>query len=277
MRARRRILSIIVAVGAIGILIYALFPIYWIVVSALRGHANFFTDATVLWPTAFSFDYFTTIINSTNFPIYFRNSIIVAAIATVVTIILATLMAYVITRFQFRGNRLLQSTMLLGYMLPPMLLAIPLLVIFIGIGIDDTIIGLTIAHIAMSLPFGVWMLVSFFRTVPFDLEEAAWIDGASRLRAIRKVILPLVLPGVISVGVFTFIVSFTDYVFGLMLVSSDVNKTIPVGLAAIKESTALMRGDLLAGAALIALPMVVLFAFVTKYFVRGLTAGAVKG
>lgn len=277
MRRQHRTRNVIIAIGAIVLLIYTLFPIYWIVVSALRGKEKFFTDGSVPWPTAFSLDYFERIWRSTNFPIYFLNSIIVALIATVVTIVLSTMMAYVLTRFRFRGNRVLQNSMLLGYMLPPMVLAIPLLVIFINIGIDDTLFGLAIAHIAMSLPFGVWMLISFFDTVPFDLEEAAWIDGASRFVTITKIIVPLVTPGVISVAVFTFIVSFTDYVFGLMLVSSDMNKTVPVGLATIKESTTLLRGDLLAGAALIAIPMIILFAFVTKYFVKGLTAGAVKG
>lgn len=277
MRRNRTIKGILLIIGAAAVLLFALFPIYWITISALRGPEKFLPDATVPWPTEFSTYYFERIWNSTNFPIYFRNSFLVALVATAVTIVLSTMMAYVLTRFRFRGSRLIQNSMLLGYMLPPMLLAIPLLVLFINLRIDDSLLGLSIAHIAMSLPFGVWMLVSFFKTIPFDLEEAAWIDGASRLKTITKIIIPLVIPGVISVGVFTFIVSFTDYVFGLMLISSDTNKTVPVGLATIAESTTLLQGDLLAGAALIAIPMVVLFSFVTRYFIKGLTAGAVKG
>ncbi len=277
MRRNRTVKRIMLIVGGLAVLLFTLFPIYWIAISALRGPKKFFSDATVLWPTEFSPYYFERIWNSTNFPVYFLNSFLVALVATAVTIVLSTMMAYVLTRFRFRGSRLILNSMLLGYMLPPMLLAIPLLVVFISLRIDDTLLGLSIAHIAMSLPFGVWMLVSFFKTIPFDLEEAAWIDGASRLKTITKIILPLVIPGVISVGVFTFIVSFTDYVFGLMLISSDVNKTVPVGLATIAESTTLLQGDLLAGATLIAIPMVVLFSFVTRYFIKGLTAGAVKG
>ena len=277
MRRNRTVKRILLIVGGLAVLLFTLFPIYWIAISALRGPKKFFPDATVPWPTEFSPYYFERIWNSTNFPVYFLNSFLVALVATAVTIVLSTMMAYVLTRFRFRGSQLILNSMLLGYMLPPMLLAIPLLVLFISLRIDDTLLGLSIAHIAMSLPFGVWMLVSFFKTIPFDLEEAAWIDGASRLKTITAIILPLVMPGVISVGVFTFIVSFTDYVFGLMLISSDVNKTVPVGLATIAESTTLLQGDLLAGAALIAIPMVVLFSFVTRYFIKGLTAGAVKG
>ena len=277
MRRNRAVKSVLLLIGGAAVLLFALFPIYWITISALRGPERFFDDATVPWPTEFSLYFFERIWSNTNFPVYFRNSFLVAIVATAVTIVLSTMMAYVLTRFRFRGSKLIQNSMLVGYMLPPMLLAIPLLVLFINLRIDDSLLGLSIAHIAMSLPFGVWMLISFFRTIPFDLEEAAWIDGASRLKTITKIIIPLVVPGVISVGVFTFIVSFTDYVFGLMLVSSDINKTVPVGLATIAESTTLLQGDLLAGAALIAIPMVVLFSFVTRYFIRGLTAGAVKG
>jgi multiple sugar transport system permease protein len=156
-------------------------------------------------------------------------------------------------------------------------LAIPLLGILVSIGMDDSIFGLVLAHVAICLPFGVWMMISFLWTVPFDLEEAAWIDGASRVQTLLRIIVPVTIPGITSVAVFTFIISFTDYVFGLMLISTDSRKTVPVGLATIAESTALQRGDLLAGAALIGIPMVIAMAFVSRYFIRGLMAGAVKG
>lgn len=262
---------------AFFVLVYSLFPIYWIIISPLRGIEGFFDQSTVLFPTDFDLTYFKNIWNETNFPTYYKNSFIVAGSTTLITVITATLIAYVLTRFQFRGKRFLLNSMLIGYMLPPMLLAIPLLGMFISIGIDDTLFGLTISHIAITLPFGVWMLNGFMNTVPFELEESAWMDGASRFQALLRVVFPLLIPGIISIGVFSFIVSFTDYTFGLMIVSSEENKTIPVGLAAIKESTSLQSGELLAAAALIIVPMVILFSFVTKYFIKGLTAGAVKG
>lgn len=262
---------------AMLILVYSMFPIYWITISPLRGFTGFFEDAGKWYPTGFDLTLFRNIWNETNYPVYYANSFIVASATTLITIILSTMMAYVLTRFRFIGRSLMLNAMLVGYMLPPLLLAIPMLGIFVSLGIDDTIAALTISHIAITLPFGVWMLVSFFKTIPFELEESSWVDGASRLRSIAQVLMPLMLPGIISVAVFSFIVSFTDYTFGLMIVSSEQNKTIPIGLATIKESITLHRGELLAGAALIALPMVVLFSFVTKYFIRGLIAGAVKG
>jgi len=259
------------------VFLYSFFPIYWITISPLRGVEGFFNESTTLWPTAFDLTFFINIWNETNFPLYYKNSFIVAGGTTVITMIFSSLIAYVLTRFRFRGKNLLLNSMLVGYMLPQMLLAIPLLGIFISFRMEDTLFGLTIAHIALTLPFGVWMLNSFFKTIPFELEESAWMDGATRFQALYKVIVPLIIPGLISVGVFSFIVSFTDYTFGLMMVSSEANKTIPVGLAGIKESTSLQRGELLAGAAMIIVPMVILFSFVTKYFIKGLTSGAVKG
>lgn len=259
------------------VLLITLFPIYWVTVSALRGYGDLFAESSTLWPTALDLTFFQNILASTNYPRYYLNSVIVALIATVVTVVFSISMAYALTRYRFRASALIRNSMLVGYMLPPMVLAIPLLGFLVTIGMDDTIFGLVLAHVAMTLPFGVWMMISFLLTVPFDLEEAAWVDGASRLQTLIRIIVPVSVPGITSVAVFTFILSFTDYVFGLMLISTDSRKTVPVGLATIAQSTALQRGDLLAGAALIGIPMVIFMAFVSRYFIRGLMAGAVKG
>lgn len=259
------------------VFIYSIFPIYWMVVSSLRGAKDFFQKSTVLLPTGFSFDFFINLIHSTNYITYYKNSFIVATITTIITVITATMIAYVTTRFKFIGFKVLMNAMLMAYMLPQMLIAIPLLGIFIYWGIDDTLFALTIAHISIALPFGVWMLDGFFKTIPYELEESAMVDGASRLVCLVRIILPLITPGLITVAIFSFIVSWVDYTFGLMIVSSEVNKTVPIGLASIKGAYDLQWGELLAGATLIAVPMMFVFAFITKYFIRGLTAGAVKG
>lgn len=265
--------------GALAVLVFliTLFPIYWVTISALRGYGELFTESSTLWPTSMDLTFFANIWASTNFPRYYLNSLIVAVIATAVTVVFSVSMAYALTRYRFRASALLRNSMLVGYMLPPMVLAIPLLGFLVAIGMDDTIFGLVLAHVAMTLPFGVWMMISFLWTVPFDLEEAAWVDGATRLQTLIRIIVPVSIPGITSVAVFTFVISFTDYVFGLMLISTDSRKTVPVGLATIAESTGLQRGDLLAGAALIGIPMVIFMAFVSRYFIRGLMAGAVKG
>jgi len=275
---KRSLLSrIILYVLALFVFLYSVFPIYWIIVSSIRGQKYFFEESKNFLPVRFSWDFFGNLLNHTNYLTYYKNSFIVATLSTIITVITASMIAYVITRFRFVGFRWLMNGMLIAYMLPPMLLAIPLLGLFIALGIDDTLLGLTISHIAITLPFGVWMLDSFFKTIPYELEESSMVDGATRIQTLFYVILPLIVPGIITVGIFSFIVSWTDYTFGLMIVSSEANKTVPVGLAAIKGAYDLQWGELLAGAALIVIPMVILFSFATKYFIKGLTSGAVKG
>ncbi|WP_052487091.1 carbohydrate ABC transporter permease [Gordoniibacillus kamchatkensis] len=218
---------IVLYILAFLVLIYSLFPIYWLTISPLRGENGFFAHSTNLLPTGFDLTFFHNILGETNFPVYYKNSFIVGIAATAITIVIGTLTAYVLTRYRFIGRSMMLNAMLIGYMLPPMLLAIPLLGLFIRLGIDDTLVALIISHISITLPFGVWMLVSFFKTIPFELEESSWVDGASRFTSVARIIFPLMLPGVISVAVFSFIVSFTDYTFGLMIVSSDANKNDP--------------------------------------------------
>lgn len=277
-KVTRKIISrLTIYVLAFMVFIYTLFPIYWIVISALRGPQNFFEKSTNLLPTNFSLDFFMNLLEASNFLLYYKNSFVVSGSVTIITVIAATMMAYVITRFRFIGRNLLLNGMLIGYMLPPMLLAIPLLGTFIALGIDDTLFALIISHVALTLPFGVWMLNSFFKTIPYELEESSWIDGATRFQSLVKVIFPLMLPGIISVAIFSFILSFVDYTFSLMIVSSAENKTLTVGLAEMRGSYTLQWGELLAGASLIAAPMIILFSFVTKHFIKGLTSGAVKG
>lgn len=254
-----------------------LFPIYWVTVSALRGFTGLYDDRSTLWPTAFNLDFFTSIWASTNFPRNYFNSIVLGVAVTFITVVVSLAMAYVLSRFKFRGNGVIRISMLIGYMLPPLVLAIPLFGLLVSVGLDDTLYGLGIAHIAMCLPFGVWMMIAFYDTVPVDLEEAAWIDGATKMQALVRIVIPVAVPGIVSVAVFSFVLSFTDYVFGLMLVSSDSMKTLPVGLATIAESTALQRGDLLAGAALIGLPMIGFMVLAGRFFIKGMMAGAVKG
>lgn len=274
---RKKTTTVILYILGVAMLIYAMFPIYWMTVSSLRGTKDFFSEATKIIPSSFSLDFFKNLLRQTNYPQYYKNSFVVAIMTTVVTIIAGTMMAYVLTRFRFRGSKALMNMMLIGYMLPPMLIAMPMLGLFIPIGLDDTLFGLVLAHTALTLPFGVWMLDGFFRTIPYELEESAMIDGATRPTVLTKIIFPLVTPGVAAVAIFSFITSWVDYTFGLMIVSSDMNKTVPLGLASMKGAYDLQWGEMLAGATLIALPMIIIFAFLTKYFIRGLTAGAVKG
>ena len=158
-----------------------------------------------------------------------------------------------------------------------MMLAIPLFSLFVKLGIDDTRLSLMISHCTLTLPLGVWLLWGFFKQIPVDVEEAAMVDGCSRLRAFVLVVLPLTLPGVVTVAIFSFLLSWTDYTFALVMIGSDQLKTLPAGLDTMVGLYELRWGELMAGSTLIALPLLVMFMFLSRFFIHGLSAGALKG
>ncbi len=182
-----------------------------------------------------------------------------------------------LTRFRVPGKSLVVGTVLYAYMFPPMLLAIPLYGCFVSLGIGDSLFGLVIAHCTLTLPLAIWLLWGFFKGMPFELEEAARVDGCTRLGSFVRVVLPLSVPGIITAGVFTFLLSWTDYVYALVMVTSDEHKTLPLGIASMIGSFDLRWGEAMAGATLIVVPLFVLFMFLSRYFIQGMSAGAVKG
>ncbi|MCW5236485.1 carbohydrate ABC transporter permease [Verminephrobacter eiseniae] len=255
---------------------YAGFPIYWMIVSSLREPAALLNQIALL-PSPLSLQSYRNLLELTDYPAHFANSAIVALVTVAVTMVFSVMIAYAVTRQRIRGKKLIVGAMLYAYMFPPLLIAIPMYTIFAQWGLGDTLAGLIAAHLTLTLPLGVWFLWGFFKNMPFELEEAAMVDGCTRLGAFVRVVLPLALPGLITVAIFSFLLSWTDYTFALIMIGSDANKTLPVGLASMVGSFDLRWGEVMAGATLIALPLFVAFAFLTKYFIQGLGAGAVKG
>ncbi|MCW5234671.1 carbohydrate ABC transporter permease [Verminephrobacter eiseniae] len=255
---------------------YAGFPIYWMIVSSLREPSALLNQIELL-PSPLSLQSYRNLLELTDYPAHFANSAIVALVTVAVTMVFSVMIAYAVTRQRIRGKKLIVGAMLYAYMFPPLLIAIPMYTIFAQWGLGDTLAGLIAAHLTLTLPLGVWFLWGFFKNMPFELEEAAMVDGCTRLGAFVRVVLPLALPGLITVAIFSFLLSWTDYTFALIMIGSDANKTLPVGLASMVGSFDLRWGEVMAGATLIALPLFVAFAFLTKYFIQGLGAGAVKG
>ncbi|WIG52178.1 MAG: Maltodextrin ABC transporter, permease protein MdxG [Afipia sp.] len=262
--------------AVIVICVYSFFPIYWMIVSSLRPPQRLFLDTSlVFWPPDLSS--YKSLLQLTNYTANFFNSVLMAMATITVATTLSAFIAYGATRLRFRGKTTLVASMLFAYMFPPLMLVIPMSALFRMVGLSDSLWGLLIAHLAISLPLGVWLLWGFFKSMPFDLEEAAMVDGCSQFGAFIKVVLPLSAPGLITVGIFSFLLSWADYVFALILIMSDQNKTLPVALASMLGAQDLRWGEILAGASLIALPLFVIFTFCYRYFVAGLTAGALKG
>ena len=246
------------------------------IISGLREYKAMFSSASLI-PGPFTFESYVQLFLFTDYPTWFVNSFIVALGTVSVTLFIAVPVAYAVSRLQIRFKSAIVGTMLIAYMFPPLLLAIPLYSIFVKIGIADTLLALVISHCTITLPLGVWLLWGFFKQLPFDLEEAAMIDGCSRFKAFLKVVLPLSIPGVVTVAIFSFLLSWTDYTFSFVMIGSDHLKTLTVGLHTMSTWYELQWGELMAGSTLIVLPLLVLFVFLSKYFIQGLASGALKG
>jgi multiple sugar transport system permease protein len=273
---RSRAGRIALYLAALVISVYSAFPIYWMVVSSLRA-PQALINTTSLVPGPFTLEYYSNLLELTDYPTQFMNSLLVALVTVAVTMVFSVMIAYAVTRHRIRGKGLIVGAMLYAYMFPPLLIAIPLFSIFAKIGLGDTLISVIVSHLTLTLPLGVWFLWGFFKSMPFELEEAAMVDGCTRLGAFLRVVLPLSLPGLITVAIFSFLLSWTDYTYALIMIGSDANKTVPVGLASMVGSFDLRWGEIMAGSTLIALPLFGAFALLSQYFIQGLGAGAVKG
>jgi ABC-type glycerol-3-phosphate transport system permease component len=203
--------------------------------------------------------------------------VFVSTLTVVFTMAIATAGAYSLTRFRFYGREKIASLILFTYMFAPIMIIIPFYVLIKKIGIANTHLALIMAYTAFCLPFSLWLLRTFFQSIPLVLEEAALVDGATRLRAVVHVILPLALPGIIATAIFTFILAWNDYIFVRILITSDNLKTLSVGIADLYNATVIDWGMIMSGGMLITIPVLVCFIFIQRYLIAGWGTGAVKG
>lgn len=251
-------------------------PFYYVVTSSIKSPQEVIARAPTLIPHSFTWQHYTKLFRSSAFPTYLVNSILVAVASMTICVVLSTLAAYGLYRLRLPGHQFLFRIILVTYAFPGVLLLIPLYGMLSTLGLIDSRLALVVVNVTFSAPFAVWMLQAFFSTIPLELEEAAALDGASRLTALLRVVLPLAAPGLASVAIFAFITAWTEYMFASVLIISDANRTVPVGLAGIIGQYQVDWGLLLAGATMTMLPVLILFSLVGRNFVEGLTAGAVK-
>jgi multiple sugar transport system permease protein len=261
-----------------GIVLIIAFPLLWMLGTSLKPQAELFQRPPRFLPHAPTFENYRQLLVETPFLIYFRNSVIVATATTLIVIVVATLGAYGLARFRFAGRRLLAQAILFTYLLPSVVLVLPLYLLLARLGLVDTLFGLTVTYITFALPFALWLLRSFMVAIPVDLESAAQMDGASRMGAFFDVILPQMIPGIISTALFTFIAAWNEYLYALILMSHDENKTLPPGVVTMLTSTFNVEWALLmAASVLMSIPVIIAFAFLQSHLTRGFGAGAVKG
>lgn len=259
----------------LAILAFALLPFAWMILTSIKP-----TPELAEWPVRYlpreaTLDHYRQLLERTSFAGNLLDSLIVATGAALLGLGVSIPAAYAFSRFRFRGRRALMTGFLTVNMFPIVLLIIPLFLVMRGLGLLDTYLGVVLGHSTFAIPFAIWMLTSYFSTVPVELDEAATIDGATRLEAIRHVILPLVMPGVVTAGIYIFITSWNEYLFALMLSGQNV-RTVTVALQLFIGEFTIQWGLLTAGGTLIAIPVTVLFLLVQRRLVSGLTAGAVK-
>ena len=253
-----------------------LFPLFWIISISLKGDTEQFVAPPTLIPNEIVFSNYRRLLTETNFPLYIFNSLFVALMTVVVALGAGCPAAYAMARFRMLSRPGFTSLVLLAYMFPPILLGIPLFVLFAKAGLSDSYLGLILAHATFSLPFVMWMMRDFFLAVPVEIEEAGLVDGCGRMRLLWSVVLPIARPGLVAAGIFCFILSWSDYIYGLILMKSETRKTISVGLSLFIDSTTIEPGLMMAGAVLITVPALVCFMFVQRFLVQGLATGAVK-
>lgn len=276
MRDRRTALQIgLFAVAVLCVLAIDL-PVVWMPVSSVKGFSDLFSSPPRIWPREVTLAHYLNLFSQTNFARYFLNSTIVSIGTVVISLGLSLPAAYAITRYQFRGRDAYAQLSLLVYMFPAVSLAIPLFVLLVKLGLGNTYLGLIITHTTFALPFSIWLLRSFFRAVPLELEEAAWVDGASRFQGFFRVVLPMAFTGIMATAIFTAILSWNDYLFALILMTAETMKTLPVGVALFIEASSIEWGLIMAAAVLITVPAVGVFVAMHRYVVQGIGVGALK-
>ncbi len=250
-------------------------PMLWIFITSLMPMEDLYSPDIVWIPSYISLKGYLTAYEL-GFPRFFLNSLLVAFGATLITMSAAFPASYALARFAFRGSKGLSSFILSSQMIPPVLLILPYFIIFRTIGLYDTYFGLIFAHISLILPFAVWVMRGFIQGIPVDLEEAAMIDGCTRLRALRKIVIPISLPGVFSSSLLAFVMSWNDLVLALSLTSSTEMRTIPFGLAMLFAEWGFEWSDVGAACVIATLPIVFVFLYLQRFLIAGLTAGAVR-
>lgn len=254
-----------------------LFPFYWMVITTFKPNAELLSrEGNPFWVLQPTLAHIEKLLFQTSYPQWMWNTVVVSVVSTFTSLAASVLAAYAIERLRFRGARPTGLAIFLAYLVPPSILFIPLAAIVFQLGLFDTRWALILTYPTFLIPFCTWLLMGYFRSIPYELEECALIDGASRWQILVKIILPLSVPGLISAGIFAFTLSWNEFIYALTFVSSSETKTVPVGVVTeLVEGDVYHWGSLMAGALLGSLPVAIMYSFFVEHYVSGMT-GAVK-
>ena len=271
----RRVVTVFMPLGIFVFVL--LFPFYWMTITSFKPDNELLArDGNPFLVIAPALAHFKKLLFNTAYPEWLWNTVIISVVSTFVSLAASVLAAYAIERLRFKGSRQMGLSIFLAYLVPPSILFIPLSAIVFQLGLFDTRWALILTYPTFLIPFCTWLLMGYFRSIPYELEECALIDGATRFEILWKIILPLAVPGLISAGIFAFTLSWNEFIYALTFVSSSENKTVPVGVVTeLVEGDVYHWGALMAGALLGSLPVAIIYSFFVEYYVSGMT-GAVK-
>ena len=272
-----RLAGVVWALAALAAVAFAVVPLLWMVLTSLKTNREI-TQDTSLIPQALTTANYVSLFSGREFGAYLTNSIVVTFVSVAIALILGTQAAYVLARFRLRGgmHRYVGFSLLMVRLLPPIVIIIPIFLVAQQVGLLNTKLSLIVVYAAFNVTIVVWMMESFFREIPVDLEEAAMVDGDTRFTAFRRIVLPLAAPGLVATGIFAAITTYNEFLFALVLTSTPAAETMPIGAATLIGRINVDWGAMSAAGVVGALPIIIFSIFVQKHLVRGLTMGAVK-
>lgn len=268
--------SIISHIYLLLLCFFAIFPLLWIMISSVKGKGELTGNPTAFLPKVVTLEYYRHVIFDLGFIVNIRNSVIISIATTGIAITISTLAAYGIVRFFPKIGVVLSKVLVTTYIFPPILLAIPYSIVMAKLGLTNTRTGLVLVYLSFSIPYAVWLLVGFFKTVPIGIEEAAKIDGANKIQVFLQVVIPLVAPGIVATAIYTFINVWNEFLYSLILINDTSKMTVAVALRSLNGSEILDWGDMMAASTLVVIPSILFFCLIQNKIAGGLSEGAVK-
>lgn len=256
--------------------VFAAGPVLWMLSSSFKSNTQIFELPPRLITDTFSFDAYVAIFTNPETMRFFLNSYVVAGSVTILTLLVAIQAAYAFSRFEFRGKRILNVVIVSVQAVPPITLLIPYFGLMVALGLYNSYLGLILTYMVFTLPYAIIMMTGYFNTLPKELDEAVRVDGAGSMTALWRILVPISVPGIVSVGIYTFMIAWNEYLFALTLTRSIDMRTVPIGIQLLMGQHSYDWNQIMAMSVLGSIPVLILFLFFQRYFISGLTAGSVK-
>lgn len=277
-RKKKRLLTVVTYVVLLFFSAYCLFPFLWMLVTAFKPTSEIRSVNPSFLIARPTLEHFNNVLSRTSFLTFFKNTVFIAAMTTIVSLLLSLFAGYALSRFvRFRGVKLFSLAMLLSQMIPGVLLLIPLYLIMKNLGLINTYLSLILAYTTFTVPFCTFMIKSFFDTIPIEMEESAEIDGCTKMGIVFRILLPVSLPSLVVTAMFAVLNVWNEFMFGFVFINDEAHRTLTPGISLFRGQYQTDWGSLMAASVLSVLPVTMLFLFLQKFLVEGMTAGAVKG